>query len=658
MNQAKWMWQYGEYELYHSMILHMRREEYGAEYPPMWRVSAPSPWLELYADFETDKASYARLTASGKGYIVIDGRRYPAGERIPVAIGKHTAVVRVMNDKGLAAAFVEGEACPSGEGWYSRRLPGNLNDGIDYFPAGCEPAYLSPEEDPSVFPFTYLPREPVTSEVIEGKGELFDFGKESFARIVLESEPSVCLSVTYGESREEALDGEDAILSDTLTGKNHYILPARAFRYVLIKADAPFALSALDECAPAEREASYFSSDAEMNDILRISADTFRLCSREFYLDGIKRDRWVWSGDAFQSYMIDRYFRRDQHIMRRTILALGGDGIYNEHINTITDYSLYWLISVEEYHRHYGDEILLQYIYPKMQSMLCFCETRLNEDGFIEGAEGDWVFVDWTEYDKTGAVCAEQMLLRRAYEAMAYVGGLLGKDITHYEARAKELALRIKAYYWCEEKGAYIDSYASGKKHVTRHANILAVLFGYANEEEQASILRNVLLSDAVTRITTPYFAFYEMDALARLGCLSLVKERMCAYWGGMLRLGATTVWEEYVPEKTGAEHYAMYGKPFGKSLCHAWGAGPLYLFGRYFLGVEADKDGFTVTPATGGFEKISGEVLLDGGSVRVSAEENTISVYATCKGGVLVAFGKEYSIPVGRELIVEKPQM
>ena len=353
--------------------------------------------------------------------------------------------------------------------------------------------------------------------------------------------------------------------------------------------------------------------------------------------------------------MIERYFRRDKDIVRRTVLALGGDGVYTEHINTITDYSLYWLISVEEYHKHYGDDTFLRYIYPKMQSLLCFCETRLNADGFIEGADGDWVFVDWSDYDKTGAVCAEQILLRRAYEAMAYAASLLGKDAARYTARAEELKDKIARYYWCEEKGAFIDSYASGKKNVTRHANILAVLFGYADEAMRESILHNVLLNESVTKITTPYFAFYEMDALARLGKLSLVTERMREYWGGMLRLGATSVWEEYVPEKTGVEHYEMYGNRFGKSLCHAWGAGPLYLFGRYYLGVESDGEGFRVSPNLAGLESISGEVPLAGGFVRVSADDFRISVYTECKGGVLCAFGKEYPIPTGMEFFVEK---
>ena len=46
--------------------------------------------------------------------------------------------------------------------------------------------------------------------------------------------------------------------------------------------------------------------------------------------------------------------------------------------------------------------------------------------------------------------------------------------------------------------------------------------------------------------------------------------EHILDYYGGMIRLGATTLYELYDPEEEGIEHYAMYGRPYGKSLCHA----------------------------------------------------------------------------------------
>jgi hypothetical protein len=36
-----------------------------------------------------------------------------------------------------------------------------------------------------------------------------------------------------------------------------------------------------------------------------------------------------------------------------------------------------------------------------------------------------------------------------------------------------------------------------------------------------------------------------------------------------------------------------MYGRPFGKSLSHAWGASPICLLGKYYLGVKPTYPGY-----------------------------------------------------------------
>lgn len=51
-----------------------------------------------------------------------------------------------------------------------------------------------------------------------------------------------------------------------------------------------------------------------------------------------------------------------------------------------------------------------------------------------------------------------------------------------------------------------------------------------------------------------------------------------------------------------------MYGDRFGKSLCHAWGASPVYLLARYFVGVEitdAEMGGYELHPHMEFFQKL-----------------------------------------------------
>lgn len=51
-NKAKWIWYYGDYEIFHSLLLHGRREEFGASYPPMWTMSGVYPLVYFSKTYE------------------------------------------------------------------------------------------------------------------------------------------------------------------------------------------------------------------------------------------------------------------------------------------------------------------------------------------------------------------------------------------------------------------------------------------------------------------------------------------------------------------------------------------------------------------------------------------------------------------------------
>ena len=58
----------------------------------------------------------------------------------------------------------------------------------------------------------------------------------------------------------------------------------------------------LYEYADLKDKGSFTCNDEEINKIYDVAKYTLHLNTREFFIDGIKRDRWVWSGDAYQSY--------------------------------------------------------------------------------------------------------------------------------------------------------------------------------------------------------------------------------------------------------------------------------------------------------------------------------------------------------------------
>ena len=187
------------------------------------------------------------------------------------------------------------------------------------------------------------------------------------------------------------------------------------------------------------------------------------------------------------------------------------------------DYSLFWILGVLYHYEAYGDLEFVRQVYPKMCSLMEFCEGQLDENGFLVGRENDWIYIDWADMDKTGALCAEQMLFAACWQTMAKVSAALGEENPEYMEKYEKLIGQIRKLYWDQEKGAFIDSFESGKRNVTRHANIFAILFHIATQEEQEKILANVIKNNAIPAITTPYFNFFELDMLCQTGNLEFV---------------------------------------------------------------------------------------------------------------------------------------
>lgn len=644
--KSYWIWNYGDYEIFHSNRVNARRQEFGVDYPTFWKYYDVDRNVRFYAEIETEIDGNIKLFLNGKGYILVDGQRYGSETVIFLKKGKHTLQISVVNLTGLPAAYIESDVCSTNNEWYTLENGAKKQVGFDIH-------YDCQEKNPESFPFAYEEKYPVSVQKYND-GVLYDFGKELFGFLyVSDVKASESIHVSYGESLEEAVDVENSILFEDVSGENRYKLRQRAFRYIYLTGAENANIHAELEYLPIEYKGSFRCDDEDVNKIWDVCAYTLHLNMREVLTEAIKRDRWLWGGDAYQAFKFNNYLFFDKEIVRRSTIALRGKEPFNEHINTITDYSLYWVIGLHEYYVTYGDIEFIKNIYDKAVSLMEFCEAREDDKGFIVKKNNDWIFVDWSDIDKDGAVCAEQMLYIAANKAMAALTRLVGADPSSYEEKYSRLIETTNKFFWKEEKGAYIDCYESGKNHISRHANVFAILYDVANEEQKAKIIENVLENDKITKITTPYFEGFELDVMGKIGHFDFIENVIKTYWKGMLDLGATTVWEEYNPNLSGAQHYEMYGHKYGKSLCHAWGASPIYLLGKYYLGVTPTSSGyetFEVKPYLGGFKFIDGVVPIKDGSVRVKLSKDKLSVVATKNGGTLIWAGKSYALEANKE--------
>lgn len=615
-----WIWYPGDMELYYGMKQNFGRVERGYSWPAFWKSEGFRNRIILSKEYNLSKPeTFTFYAVKGtSGHCVVrtreEERKYPIGATIPVPAGKVKIILHLACIEHFPAAFADGDVISSDGSW----LAGDYAS--EEKPAGCSSYFQDPAHEPTSWIYQekeYLPiREECKTNSIGEKGVLFSFETELTAQMEVTGNGAVRqvrdqrLLLYEGESKAEVLDAKWCYYSfvpDPETGRT----PRAAVRYVFVPGvnTGDLKVRAIHQYIDIPVRASFDCSDPLVNQIWKTAEHTFRLCSGIFFIDGIKRDTWIWGGDAYQSSVVNRYLLGDMDIDRRTFTALRGNDPVTTHINTIVDYSLLWLIGIREHYDTYGDIDYLRFIWPKMESLMQLFETQRDENGFLVGRKNDWIYVDWADFDKEGPLCAEQMLLIEALRCMYYLAEIMVENDSdgagtqdeplpgaeksgQYRQEAEELQKQVDRFFWDPEKNAYIDSFASGKKHVTKHANILAILYDIADDARKKILCECVLLNPDVPAITTPYFRFFELDALCRMGYLETVWNQIHSYWGGMLNIGAVTFWEQYDPEKPLKEQYEMYGDPFGKSLCHAWAASPIYLLGRYFVGLEVKNGG------------------------------------------------------------------
>ena len=641
MPHATWIWYPGDFEVWLGNQFNNRRTERGAMFPPFWKQDSHWPTVEFSTTVELAEAETIHIKAEGLFNFMLDGKlQFGMPDEFLIPAGAHRLNFKVWNQSTPPALFIKGMTIHSNSSWlatYEDKIwidENGVAHGSGIYVPAAQWNFDRMDTPPSAYRLPTLRQEPVAQESI-GEGMLYDFGRETFGYVRLSGLVGVA-HLYYGESREEALDKDHCETLDIVSP--HQELGSKAFRYVYVKtADNSHydSLSMDYEYAPYDESHSgtFACSDKLLNKIWEVGAYTMDLTTREFFLDGIKRDRWTWSGDAIQSYLMNYYLRFDTECVKRTIRQLRGKDPVTAHINTIMDYTFYWFKSILDYYQYTGDLTFISEMYPKMCTLMDYVLERTNSDGLVEGKADDWIFVDWVDFPmhKRGVLAFEQILFYKALMTMHTCATLLHQT-DPYQQLAENVIGKTRQLLWDDDRQAWEHAIEEGEinHQITKFPNMFAILYDIVDDATKRNIVDSVMENNKIDPITTPYMRFYELEALCMMGRQTQVLQEIRNYWGGMLREGATSFWEKYIPSEQGTEHLAMYGRPYGKSLCHAWGASPVYLLGRYFLGIQPTQPGYATweaRPYLADLEWMEGRVPTPNGIIHIRMERHYVCI-------------------------------
>ena len=482
--------------------------------------------------------------------------------------------------------------------------------------------------------------------LLPGGGVLLDFGKQYHGGIQIvcqhvdQGSSEAKVRVRFGESAMEAMSsiGEKGATNchsprDVEVALSYLCsveVGSTGFRFVRIDSlhDAKVILHSVRAVylhRDLEIKGSFKSNDELLNKIWSVGAYTVYLNTQEFVWDGVKRDRLVWIGDMHpETSTIQAIFGYDKAVPRSLDLVRN-DTAPTGWMNGIPSYSLWWIRIHHDWYMHNGDKKYLLEQVPYLKALIDNLISHINDDGtnvIGDKAGGMGYFIDWPS----------------STNPEAQRGGVHALMV-HAIRDAKEI-------FEVAAASDYVDKCAQALKKLSKHtpsnggnkaAASLMVLAGVLDAKE---VNEKLLSVDPYADVST-FLGYYVLKARAEAGDVKGAIDLARVFWGEMIKLGATTFWEDFNMEwAKGAKpidsilkegEYDVHGdngaycyKGFRHSLCHGWASGPTAFLSEYVLGIKVVEAGckkVKVQPNLGDLKWVEGTYPTPYGIISVRHE-------------------------------------
>lgn len=320
-----------------------------------------------------------------------------------------------------------------------------------------------------------------------------------------------------------------------------------------------------------------------------VSRRTLRDCMQTVFEDGPKRDRRLWLGDLRLQALANYATYRNNDLVKRSLYILAGTTAKNGLVatcsferpepirggNSIFDYTALFAPTVLEYLEASGDRATAEDLWPLVLKQLDFTLEPVNSDGLFVSPKGWWLFIDW--YPTLDKQASEHAVVLYGLRATLKLGEKLGKadEVAFITKIIPLMESAARKNLWDDVQGVFISG---PKREVSWASQAWMVLAGVTSPEQAKRALSCVMTNATAAKPVTPYMHHYVVEALLAAGLRDDAMQLLQSYWGGMIKKGADTFWEVYLPDDDHASPYSSY---LINSYCHAWSCTPTYLLRR-----------------------------------------------------------------------------
>ncbi len=476
--------------------------------------------------------------------------------------------------------------------------------------------------------------------LVNGKGSLvFDFGKEYYGGVrilfgsckIQSNRPNI--RIRFGESLSECCAelGEKNTTNDHSTRDMTVYMSANSdmewgntgYRYIridfiedgLYKINNIFGTFIHGEYPDAE----YKTDNETVNKLLEMSARTVFLNMQNYIWDGVKRDQHVWVGDLYPEVLGVFYLYKDVKIVEDTLDVVLDNYILPSWFNDIPSYNTWFILVAGLYYKLTGkkNDRYCEAIYKILQQF----NTCISEDGQFDFDKVNlpyWTgdYFDWPTFSS-----AYDSRLGVYYLLYFALLDILGKDC--YNKDTKILAQRMM------EK---LDKRIVGSSNF-KSIEALKILCGQGDVQEALSFIK-----EGGAKGYSSFLSYLISEALHKHQETQAAFDNLVEYYGGMLKMGATTCWESFdlewmenackiteLPKEGQVDIHGDKGadcyQGFRHSLCHGWSCGFLPFFvekvvGFHYTNKECTKIAFT--PNLCGLNYVKAKIPTEKGMVEV----------------------------------------
>jgi len=441
----------------------------------------------------------------------------------------------------------------------------------------------------------------------------FDFGTMVVGYPEIETSGGTHIyEVWYGESLDTyRLD----VIRQPSDGLWH-AFQRRAFRYVTVKViaqEGPVEIRdvRLRRCWYAYNPGGICEGpDEKLNRIISASLYTTRVNTSYHYEDCPWRERALWVFDMRLMALVNYYHYGNPELVRkclRQMFALQeADGSTpatgpKQNPSFLLDFCLHLVATLREYYGYTGDSALVEELMPAVDRLHAFLCSAKADDGLLDAAlvaHKGGAFLDWSAaLDKGGRSTVLNALYAAYLSDYARLAEVCGRDGSVWKKERQQVARRANELLYDEASGLYRDTWADGKlsEKASMQSGMAALYAGFVPEDKAPALAERLMDPHQFQPPFGPSFYLMVFDALARLGMQEKILQCIRFYWGRMLEMGATTLWEVFDPNSP----QWLYPHPFlgntptyemdyvPVSTCHGWSAVPAYATPRHLLGVD-----------------------------------------------------------------------